>query len=459
MALLMLIWFLSGFVLIYSDFPEIENKDFYGLRENLDNQDLPSLDSVKVKSKEINVFKASENVFVRYGKNEEAKIFAANKEELKNLSEAKAIEKVKLLFNLKNIESTSEKLFQHDLWLDKKISDKYFPVHKIYFQDEDETQIYISSVNGEVLQHTTFSERILAWFGAIPHLIYFKDFAGYGFLWKIILMIISLLGTFMCISGLITGFIRFKNRKKTKFKFTPYASKLYSIHHYLGFIFGVFALSWVFSGFMSLNPLSVFENQEEERKLENLWLERFSEVKTFPELAERLKEANVKNIKIKKFDNEEIIVFNTEKFKGIRFYSGDLINSDDLRLINDLKQKIKKVYNLPAENLELLKEFDNYYYKTTKEKVLPVVKAEFEDELKTVLYFDPLTLDIVKVTNKVSRLNRWLYKALHRFDFIYDYKILWYSVMFILLTGGTFLAVTGNLFLFRKKMKQRKNKI
>lgn len=453
MALMMLVWFLSGFVLIFSEFPEIENKDFYHLRNEVNEKQLALADSVMSPSKEINVFSLSENVIVKYGKNEETISYRDNKNQIKNISETEAVKFVRDLFQLKTSEVLVEKIDEADLWLKKDLSEKYFPVYKISFSDKSKSEIYISSVNGEILQNTTSQERFLSWIGAIPHLIYFRDFAGNAKFWKIILMLISFLGILMTLSGLITGIIRLKKRKKKKLKYTPYGSRLYSIHHYLGFAFGIFAFSWVFSGFMSMNPFSFLQNDSEENLLRQKWNNKFSVITEMPGI--NIQE-NVKNIQIKKFEEEFIITNNTSKFDGTRFYSDKFLQREDSVLVNDLKSKLKSAFNLQDKNITILNEYDNYYYQKVNKKVLPVVKAEFNNNEKTVLYFDPLTLGIVKSTNKVSRLNRWLYKALHRFDFIYNHKFFWHFTIITLLLGGSSLAVTGNFFYFRKKIKHRK---
>lgn len=76
---------------------------------------------------------------------------------------------------------------------------------------------------------------------------------------------------------------------------------------------------------------------------------------------------------------------------------------------------------------------------------MPVIKVEYQgDELNTVEYYDPNGLG-VRFYDDNSRLHDMLYGKLHRLSFkiLTDYSWLWYTVMLLLLLGGTSLSVTG----------------
>lgn len=457
MALLMLIWVFSGIFLLYSEFPEWKNKDQISYNNELNKTCLVELDSIHFTSKEINIYNQFGKPIIHYGSDSGRKVLIDNNNELHTLSEQYAIKIASKIFALDSSNVSSEKINKPDIWLDKKTDKLHFPVFKLSFNDELKSEIYVSSKNGEILQNTNRIERLIAWIGAIPHLIYFKDFSSSNFIWKWILFFLSGLGSIMSIFGLVTGLIRFKKkkkkRKKSKLKYTPYGSRLYSIHHYLGFVFGVFAFTWIFSGFMSLEPLSFFLDKSEEVSLKTKWNDNFAIVDELPNFQLMPFSSGVKNINLKKYRNNNIIILSKSDNEKYRLNNDLLVPRNNQLLINDFKSKIKNVYNISEENISILYEYDNYYYKKNREKVLPVVKVNFDNTIKSDFYFDPLTLEIVKTTNRISRINRWLYKALHRFDFIKN-KSIWYLVMWILLLGGFFLALTANLFYFRKKIKK-----
>jgi hypothetical protein len=71
---------------------------------------------------------------------------------------------------------------------------------------------------------------------------------------------------------------------------------------------------------------------------------------------------------------------------------------------------------LTRVELQWLDDYDEYYYDRDRTKPLPVLRARYDDEQRTWLYFDPSLGAIALVVRDRDRLNRWLYHGLHRFD-------------------------------------------
>ncbi len=87
---------------------------------------------------------------------------------------------------------------------------------------------------------------------------------------------------------------------------------------------------------------------------------------------------------------------------------------------------------------------DDYYSRKTDRALLPVYKVSADDYMHTVIYYDPVKLTSRKVDD-YSRTRRFLYSGLHSLNIklFTDRPWLWYSVMLILLCGGSLLSVTG----------------
>ncbi|HEX6994425.1 MAG TPA: hypothetical protein VF339_09805 [Gammaproteobacteria bacterium] len=62
-----------------------------------------------------------------------------------------------------------------------------------------------------------------------------------------------MLGTFLAAVGLYVGVARFRRRGRHGRPGSPYFGWWYW-HHVSGLVFGVLALTWVFSGLMTMNP-------------------------------------------------------------------------------------------------------------------------------------------------------------------------------------------------------------
>src|SRR5216117_949288 len=118
------------------------------------------------------------------------------------------------------------------------------PMHKIVVDDDRHTELYISEETAEVALLTTRGSRALAWFAAIPHWMYFAPLRQNGPLWRQVVLWSSGIGTVLVLLGIVLAF-------------TQYSTRYFGLmrwHYVTGVVFGVFALTWVFSGLLSMEP-------------------------------------------------------------------------------------------------------------------------------------------------------------------------------------------------------------
>ena len=98
------------------------------------------------------------------------------------------------------------------------------PILRYHYGDKSRTELYVSQVTGEGVQYSTESSRFYAWIGAIPHWLYILDLRFYRDTWANIVITVSGLGAFMCLSGLVLGgmaYIKRHRKKKTLGACTP----------------------------------------------------------------------------------------------------------------------------------------------------------------------------------------------------------------------------------------------
>src|SRR5690606_24739812 len=131
------------------------------------------------------------------------------------------------------------------------------PVHHFAFDDDAGTEIYVSAASGEVFQDTNRRERVLTWLGAIPHWLYPLQLRRNGPLWTEIVIWTSVVGTFLAATGLYVGLMRFVSARRRD-RVSPYRGWWYW-HHVSGLVFGILALTWVFSGLLTMSPWGVFD--------------------------------------------------------------------------------------------------------------------------------------------------------------------------------------------------------
>ena len=127
------------------------------------------------------------------------------------------------------------------------------PFYEVRLNDSEQTLLYISAKTGEVRQRTTSSLRFWSWLGAIPHWLYFTELRKDAQLWGQVVIWTSLAGCFLTVLGLFVGVRQFRRRHSTGRRASPYHGAKFW-HHMLGLVFGVLVLTWTFSGFTSMQP-------------------------------------------------------------------------------------------------------------------------------------------------------------------------------------------------------------
>ena len=114
-------------------------------------------------------------------------------------------------------------------------------------------------------QRTTSSLRFWTWLGAIPHWLYFTELRKDGTLWDNVIIWTSLAGCFLTLLGLFVGIRQFRRRHSTGKLASPYRGAKFW-HHMLGLVFGVLVLTLTFSGFTSMQPWGWLESERGDRR-------------------------------------------------------------------------------------------------------------------------------------------------------------------------------------------------
>jgi hypothetical protein len=93
----------------------------------------------------------------------------------------------------------------------------------------------------------------------------------------------------------------------------------------------------------------------------------------------------------------------------------------------------------------ILSEYDAYWYAHHHDRELPVLRAVFDDEAKTWFHISLVTGDIVGRVDNSRRTYRWLFNALHSFDFqlLLKYRPAWDILVWLLSILGTIVSMSG----------------
>ncbi len=142
-------------------------------------------------------------------------------------------------------------LLAYDQWTVSGEFNRARPLYLFALDDALGTRVYVSAKTGQAVQVTTWQQRVWNWVGAVPHWLYFAQLRRDAVLWTQVVIWTSVAGCFLTVFGAYIGVRQFLRRPVGRW--SAYRGVLYW-HHLPGLIFGLFALTWVGSGLISMNP-------------------------------------------------------------------------------------------------------------------------------------------------------------------------------------------------------------
>ena len=95
--------------------------------------------------------------------------------------------------------------------------------------------------------------RTYAWVSTIPHFLYFTALRNNQPVWYQILVWTSGLAAALAVVGLVLGVMFYRRGRATWSAAIPYAGWM-RWHYVTGLVFGVFSVTWAFSGLVSMEP-------------------------------------------------------------------------------------------------------------------------------------------------------------------------------------------------------------
>jgi hypothetical protein len=324
-------------------------------------------------------------------------------------------------------------------------------------------QVYVSEATGEVVQYTTTASRIGAYVGAIPHWLYFTPLRKNGPTWNAVVVWSSAIGTFASILGLVVGIWMYSPSKRYRYAGAPTGIPYRGQkrwHTVFGLIFGLGAVTWAFSGLLSMDPFptpSGGPTGGRRAAAGNIpdALRGRVQLPAFETRGPREALAAVPDLKVKELEFATVAgepVYIAQIAGGgtrILPLAGEPRLEFDRQRLMDVVTKAAPASGL-AE-LRLMDDYDRYYLDRRRERPLPVILARVNDPEQTRYYIDPKTARVVRTYSAKGWVNRWLYHGLHSLDFpwLYNYRPLWDIVVITFMLGGTALCVTSLILAWR----------
>lgn len=459
LSLIFVIWFLSGFAMMYVKYPTMR------YHERLQRLPVPdfskadltiaqALDRAGVKDtlRSIRLGMLLNRPIYRVTTTKGAyQAVFANDGELFKGADAGLAARLAIQFTRCSKIISIELLTEIDQWMAAARSQGYTtPVYCVHMDDAAHTYVYVAAQTGEVVQMVNAKQRFLAWLGPIPHWIYPTVLLRNRPLWNNIIVWSSTIGSVMCMAGIVMGFVRYKRNRGLAF--SPYKKRWFRWHHYTGFVFGLFVFTWVFSGLLSMTPWdwAPYTRLEPEESVQ--WTGGALNTPKFSILpaiaAEKLGSVlGTREIQLIQWNGKPYYVGYADEHHTF------LLNADQHAAVpverlpfKPFVSKLKEMNaGVPVKEAVMLGEYDDYYYSKNRDKRLPVLRVKMALQDEKWYYVDPATTQVVLKHQDLSRLERWLYHGLHSLDFrflIYK-RPLWDIVVITLMIGGTLISVTA----------------
>jgi hypothetical protein len=313
------------------------------------------------------------------------------------------------------------------------------PLWKFSFSDAQE--VYVAEATGEVVQYTTRASRLAAYLGPIPHWLYFTPLRRHQQAWTAAVVWSSGIATIGAALGLIVGIWMSAPTARI-----PYRGQK-RWHTALGLCFGVGAVTWAFSGMLSMDP---FPGRDESapaaRVRDPLTLARFA-ARDARDAIEALAPRGVKQLEWVSVLGEAAYLATLEDgtTRVVPMIGPPKIAFD--------RQRIAAALTSSGAIVALLDRYDAYYRDRRHLKPLPVLRVRqlLDSGEPADSYVDPATAQVVATYSDRDWTKRWLYHGLHSLDFpwLYERRPLWDAVVIAFMIGGTALSVTSLMLAWR----------
>jgi hypothetical protein len=216
-------------------------------------------------------------------------------------------------------------------------------------------------------------------------------------------------------------------------------------------VVGVFCLTWVFSGLLSMEPFFWASGGGTGDWIGQSLRGGDMELSRFPKPV--LPPGVVKELEFVRIQGEQYYLLRADSSEPL------LVSADSSEVrrnhfpTESLMDRVKQGNpDVPIVESALLSSYDSYYHPSERKPPLPVLRVKFADPDATWVYIDPHMSQIVTRFTRRERLQRWIYHGFHSLDFNFWYYQgpVWTSVMVLLNAGGALLSVIGSVLAIKR---------
>lgn len=336
-------------------------------------------------------------------------------------------------------------LAAHDQWTVPNGLDPYRPLHRIRLHDTAGTELYVSAVTGEVVRDTTRFERGWNYAGAVLHWIYPTALRKHWAAWDSTVWWLSLTALVGAVTGLIVGVTR--ARWKHAAGLSPYRGMHYW-HHLLGLACAAFVLTYIFSGWLSMDHGRLFsKNAADPQEIAALAGGTF----------ETARFGDVPLAQAQGAKEIEFVLLGGQPYLRARFDADKQLivgrqgNAVAHFAPSTVTAAARPVLSGQCGAVEAVAA-DDAYYVTPSAGDTPLYRLRCADARHTWIHVDGATGQIIEQVDDSRRWYRWLYSALHTFDmpWLVAHPMLRTLLIVSLCLSGLLFSLTGIVIGWRR---------
>ena len=339
------------------------------------------------------------------------------------------------------------RLVEYDQWIVHQRFDSLRPLWRAELLDDKGTHLYVSSRTGEIVQRTHRTQRFMNYFGAVAHWIYPTVLRKHWALWDQVVWYLALFSAVCAISGVYLGVSRWVEVRRTGRGVLSRFRGWLRWHHVLGLFFGVLVVSWIVSGWLSMDHGRLFSvptpTAEQLSALRGVSLrEATGSVSTVRLSSYR----SARELTIHAFGGRAVIVARNEH---------GALGAPAL-VPESVASVVESAFpHVPVASYGTVPAGDTYT--SLREGGLPTgaIRVVLDDPGETWLHIDNRSGEILSVIDRSRRVYRWAFNGLHSLDIpgLVDRRPLWDAVMLTLLIAGLAVSGTGVVIGFRRAIR------
>lgn len=453
-CLLFAMWFASGLVMLYVPFPELKQSEWLaGQRPIAWDRVKSPAPSATARSLALEM-QGDTPVWRVAGPDGGESYRATDGQRVVHIGDSEA-RRIASLFG--GAPAKRSVLIYNDEWSVPGSFDKDRPLWKVSLAGDAGKILYVSSRTGAVVLDTDRRERFWNWLGSVPHWLYPRALREFPEAWRQVVLWVSGPCIIGALAGIWIGILRVRPGRH-RFKgnrMTPYRGWM-KWHHVAGLVGGLFLLTWIFSGWLSVDPGRYFDRGG---------------------VSDAAREAYTGNTPLPKLDLARLAMLASDarrvelvrgagrSFVRIDSPPGGVRQLDPATLrpftADEAALRSRAAALVPGArvaSVEVLTAPDAYWYAVDGDVTLPVWRLKFSDDARTWVHIDPVTGELLGAIDARGRAYRWLYDGLHRWDFgpLLDHPPARQIVIWLLSLAGLVISVSSIWIGWRRLRRKRR---